>query len=85
MTERPRAVCRSRRLRERLLAARRAAALAGRRGSRSRCAEGGARSDLGFESEVQIAGAQLDFPDREIAEQCESWVPFEVAIAIGWG
>jgi len=37
-----------------------------------------------LESEVQIAGAQLDFPAQQDQEVGAVWVPFEEAIVIGW-
>lgn len=30
------------------------------------------------------AGAQLDFPDPQIAEGDECWIPFDKTIAVGW-
>jgi hypothetical protein len=36
------------------------------------------------QSQVQIAGLQLDFPAQQIQGFAEVWVPFEEAIAIRW-
>jgi len=33
---------------------------------------------------LRCAGAILDFPDRENAEEFGCWVPFDIGVVVGW-